>query len=103
MEEITELEKKYYKLLIGETFHCYDITLNELLIIMNAELNINTLSLQKSGRHNFYCRVDDKTKQYYLRKFDLLNNGNKHILKDSIKDKNGKYHDDIIYEIVSEE
>ena len=34
MEEITELEKKYYKLLIGETFHCYDITLNELLIIM---------------------------------------------------------------------
>lgn len=29
MEEITELEKKYYKLLIGETFHCYDITLNE--------------------------------------------------------------------------
>lgn len=72
-EKITELEKKYYKLLIGETFHCYDITLNELLIIMNAELNINTLSLQKSGRHNFYCRVDDKTKQYYLRKFGLLN------------------------------
>lgn len=74
MEEITALEKKYYKLLIGETFHCYDITLNELLIIMNAELNINTLSLQKSGRHNFYCRVDDKTKQYYLRKFGLLDN-----------------------------
>lgn len=72
MSEITELEKKYYKLLIGETFHCYDITLNELLIIMNAELNINTLSLQKSRRHNFYCRVDDKTKQYYLRKFGLL-------------------------------
>ena len=64
MRIITELEKKYYKLLI---------TLNELLIIMNAELNINTLSLQKSGRHNFYCRVDDKTKQYYLRKFGLLN------------------------------
>ena len=51
MRIITELEKKYYKLLIGETFHCYDITLNELLIIMNAEFNINTLSLQKSGRH----------------------------------------------------
>lgn len=27
--------------------------------------------------------------------------GTKHILKDSIKDKNGEYHDDIIYEIVS--
>lgn len=68
------IREKYYKLLIGETFHCYDITLNELLIIMNEELNINTLSLQKSGRHNFYCRVDDKTKQYYLRKFGLLDN-----------------------------
>ena len=60
MRKITELEKKYYKLLIGETFHCYDITLNELLIIMNAELNINTLSLQKSGRHNFV--VESMTK-----------------------------------------
>ena len=39
---------------------------------MNTELNINTLSLQKLGRHNFYCKVDDKTKQYYLRKFGLL-------------------------------
>lgn len=29
--------------------------------------------------------------------------GNKHILKDSIKDKSGEYHDDIIYEIVSEQ
>ena len=72
MTELTDLEKKYYKLLIGETFYCYDITLNELFIIMNAELNVNTLSLQKSGRHNFYCKVDDKTKQYYLRKFGLL-------------------------------
>lgn len=73
MTELNDLEKKYYKLLIGETFHCYDITLNELLIIMNTEFNINTLSLHKSGRHNFYCKVDDKTKQYYLRKFGLLN------------------------------
>ena len=69
MRKITKLEKKYFKLLIGEIFYCYDITLNELLIIMDAELNINTLSLQKSGRHNFYCGVDDKTKQYYLRKY----------------------------------
>lgn len=30
-------------------------------------------------------------------------NGTKHILKDSIKDKSGEYHDDIIYEIVNEE
>lgn len=28
--------------------------------------------------------------------------GKKHILKDSIKDKDGNYHDDIIYEIVTE-
>ena len=29
--------------------------------------------------------------------------GKKHILKDSIKNKNGNYHDDIIYEIVKGE
>ena len=28
-------------------------------------------------------------------------NGNKHILKDAIKDRNGNYHDDIIYEIIN--
>lgn len=31
-----------------------------------------------------------------------MHNGKKHILKDSIKDKYGKYHDDIIYEIVTD-
>lgn len=36
-------------------------------------------------------------------KFCKKYNGNKHILKDSIKDKNGKYRDDIIYEIVKGE
>ena len=34
--------------------------------------------------------------------FIKRHNGNKHILKDCIKDRNGKYHDDIIYEIVNE-
>lgn len=28
-------------------------------------------------------------------------NGTKHILKDAIKDREGKYHDDIIYEIIN--
>ena len=27
-------------------------------------------------------------------------NGNKHILKDAVKDRYGKYHDDVIYEII---
>ena len=36
-------------------------------------------------------------------RFIKKHNGTKHILKDSIKDKNGEYHDDIIYEIVSGE
>lgn len=35
--------------------------------------------------------------------FIKMHNGKKHILKDSIKDKNGNYHDDIIYEIINEE
>ena len=34
--------------------------------------------------------------------FIKKHNGNKHILKDCIKDRNGNYHDDIIYEIVNE-
>ena len=33
--------------------------------------------------------------------FIKRHNGTKHILKDAIKDKDGNYHDDIIYEIVS--
>lgn len=35
--------------------------------------------------------------------FIKKHNGTKHVLKDSIKDKNGEYYDDIIYEIVSGE
>ena len=34
-------------------------------------------------------------------KFCEKHNGTKHILKDVIKDKHGKYHDDIIYEIIN--
>ena len=34
--------------------------------------------------------------------FIKRHNGNKHILKDAIKDNKGNYHDDIIYEIVKE-
>ena len=33
--------------------------------------------------------------------FIKRHNGNKHILKDCIRDRNGNYHDDIIYEIVN--
>ena len=35
--------------------------------------------------------------------FIKRHNGNKHILKDCIRDRNGNYHDDIIYEIVKKE
>lgn len=35
--------------------------------------------------------------------FIKRHNGTKHILKDSIKDKDGNYRDDIIYEIVKED
>ncbi len=41
------------------------------------------------------CKVYDN----FIKRY----NGKKHILKDSIKDKNGNYHDDIIYEIVKGE
>ena len=35
--------------------------------------------------------------------FIKRHNGRKHILKDCIKDRNGNYHDDIIYEIINGE
>ena len=35
-------------------------------------------------------------------KFCETHNGTKHVLKDAIKDKYGKYHDDIIYEIIND-
>lgn len=41
------------------------------------------------------CRGYDN----FIKKYD----GNKHILKDAIKDKDGNYHNDIIYETVGEE
>ena len=34
--------------------------------------------------------------------FIKKHNGNKYILKDSIKDRDGNYHDDIIYEIITD-
>ncbi len=36
-------------------------------------------------------------------KFCKKHGGNKHILKDSIRDMNGNYRDDIIYEIIKGE
>lgn len=35
-------------------------------------------------------------------KFCEMHNGRKHVLKDVIKDRYGKYHDDIIYEIIQQ-
>lgn len=39
------------------------------------------------------CRAYD----HFIKRHD----GTKHVLKDSIKDKDGNYHDDIIYEVVN--
>ena len=36
----------------------------------------------------------------FNKKYDKIYMNNKHILEDSIKDRNGNYHDDIIYEII---
>lgn len=35
--------------------------------------------------------------------FCELHRGNKHVLKDAIRDSEGNYHDDIIYEIIQED
>lgn len=60
-------ENKYLMLLIGETMVVDCHILNEILSLMNTNLNINTLSIQKSGEL-FYIRVDDNTKKYYKHK-----------------------------------
>ena len=49
--------------------------------------NIAILGFSKEGKSTY--------------NFIKRHNGNKHILKDCIKDRNGNYHDDIIYEIVN--
>lgn len=68
-ENNVNYEQKYKRLLIGETIKVNKYTIYELMLIMNGELNINTLSFQKSGRDTYYIRVDEPTKQYYMNKF----------------------------------
>lgn len=61
--------------------------------------------------HYFHLKEDTRSRENigqvggnpvekHYDKFCKLHNGKKHILKDSIRDKSGNYHDDIIYEIV---
>ena len=45
--------------------------------------------------------MDEATANIDVKTEGKIQNALEHVLKDSIKDKNGKYHDDIIYEIVS--
>ena len=45
--------------------------------------------------------IKNKVEKHYD-KFCERYNGNKYFLKDAIRDRNGNYHDDIIYEIVNE-
>ena len=55
--------KKIKRLLLGSII---DLTLNELLDVLSRQnlLNINTLSIQKSGEQ-FWCRVDELTSSYW--------------------------------------
>ena len=69
--DINEYEQKYQRLLTGEIIKGNKHTIYELMFIMNGELNINTISFQKSGRDTYYIRVDDPTKQYYREKFNI--------------------------------
>ena len=48
------------------------------------------------------CNGMENNKYESIDNFIKKHNGNKHILKDCIRDRNGNYHDDIIYEIVNE-
>ena len=68
---MSEYEQKYYRLLTGETITGNKLTICELMFIMNSELNINTLSFQKSGSDTYYIRVDEPTKNYYIGRFNI--------------------------------
>lgn len=63
-------EQRYWKLLSGEIFRGNKLDIENLIILMNNELNINTLMIQKSGRDTYYIKVDEPTATYYKRLFD---------------------------------
>ncbi len=60
---------------------------------------------ETGGLNNWLPNIQEETETGRLEKsydkFCNKFNGTKHILKDAIKDKYGKYHDDIIYEIIN--
>lgn len=67
--EMNSSEQRYWNLLSGKTYKCTKLDIENLIILMNNELNINTLMIQKSGRDTYYIKVDELTKQYYLERY----------------------------------
>lgn len=65
---------------------------------LSAELN-KLLDEYKLHRIEWRMIGGNPVERSYDR-FCNKHNGTKHVLKDAIKDKYGKYHDDIIYEII---
>lgn len=65
---------------------------------LSAELN-KLLNEYKLHRIEWRMIGGNPVERSYDR-FCNKHNGTKHVLKDAIKDKYGKYHDDIIYEII---
>ena len=61
----TRLDPRIKELLSGRVIKATPMQLSTLLIYMN-ELNINTLSIQKSGRI-YYLKVDKHTVAYHTR------------------------------------
>ena len=61
----TGLDPRIKELLSGRVIKATPMQLSTLLIYMN-ELNINTLSIQKSGRF-YYLKVDKHTIAYHTR------------------------------------
>ena len=61
----TGLDPRIKELLGGRVIKATPMQLSTLLIYMN-ELNINTLSIQKSGRF-YYLKVDKHTVAYHTR------------------------------------
>lgn len=70
--------------------------------VVGEELFNKMEELTKKLRKIEWRMVGGNPVEKHYDKFCKKHGGNKHILKDSVRDSHGNYHDDIIYEIIND-
>ena len=80
----------------------FDLSFDRGNPVVGEELFNKMEELTKKLRKIEWRMVGGNPVEKHYDKFCKKHGGNKHILKDSIRDLNGNYRDDIIYEIISD-